>query len=655
MNLPFDPSFITDDVILSRGAAHQLMLTEPEQLQFLRDVSSHDLQAAPGCGKTTLIGLKLCLMASGWKSDVAGVCVLSHTNVAKDQIIELLRKDAHGRRFLAYPHFIGTIQGFVDTYLAKPALLSQGNDVRAIDDMFYALATRRELRNNTYKELRTLCSAGSRRTDIAPIVQTAHYVWEDDSLKIYGIHNNKRTPFPFGPGARSTQQYVALKNSVSNNGIYMYADMYAIARQHLHANPQLNAALRMRFPFMLIDEMQDTSLDQEAFVNGIFNGRDCVVQRVGDVNQRIYSDHGGGEPDPAQFPKIDHSVLPRSMRFGSPIASAASPLTMSSPQVIVGNDRREANMPRLLLFEQDSIDKVLPRFAEEVVSVVPTDEIALYPVKAVGAKRSGNANQFPKRIQCYWPDFNPEPSKAKRSNTFIESVTAVQIKQSLSWKERSDVLLDACCELLIHWNITINGLRPTPSRLRAKLTEMDHSHFLNVRTSILKLNNVDLQDEGIWDDAMVGLCDSLKLALDLPDRPALAVKYCEYGEMPPPTNAAIAKCEKANIVVNGETVSIDIATIHAVKGETHSATILLECFHEVYDLKEVLPIMVNRHDVNRVRNTKSIVPAARRIFVGMTRPRNLVAFAVLKSHIEDYLDDFSDAGWVIIDLTVMNQ
>jgi superfamily I DNA/RNA helicase len=123
--------------------------------------------------------------------------------------------------------------------------------------------------------------------------------------------------------------------------------------------------------------------------------------------------------------------------------------------------------------------------------------------------------------------------------------------------------------------------------------------------------------------------------------------------MPPPTNDGIAKCEKANIAVNDQLVSIDIATIHAVKGETHSATILLECFDDVHDLKEVLPIIVNRHDANRLRRTKSIEPAVRRTFVGMTRPRCLVAFAVRKSHIEDYLGDFTDAGWKIIDLTEM--
>ena len=45
---------------------------------------------------------------------------------------------AVGARLLAYPHFIGTIHGFVDRFLALPALRSLGLTVDVIDDDIFA-------------------------------------------------------------------------------------------------------------------------------------------------------------------------------------------------------------------------------------------------------------------------------------------------------------------------------------------------------------------------------------------------------------------------------------------------------------------------------------------------------------------------------------
>ncbi|GAA3212385.1 hypothetical protein GCM10020256_11750 [Streptomyces thermocoprophilus] len=85
---------------------------DAEQWDFLQSETTQDLQAAPGSGKTTLIGLKLALMADAWTSVTRGVCVLSHTNTAKNEITDRVASLAAGRSLLRYPHFIGTIQSF---------------------------------------------------------------------------------------------------------------------------------------------------------------------------------------------------------------------------------------------------------------------------------------------------------------------------------------------------------------------------------------------------------------------------------------------------------------------------------------------------------------------------------------------------------------
>src|SRR5580700_4413455 len=64
-----------------------------------------DIQACPGSGKTTLVGLKLLLLLKQWHEPYCGICVLTHSNVAKNEIIARLRLHPAGDRLLSYPHF----------------------------------------------------------------------------------------------------------------------------------------------------------------------------------------------------------------------------------------------------------------------------------------------------------------------------------------------------------------------------------------------------------------------------------------------------------------------------------------------------------------------------------------------------------------------
>ncbi|WNI33397.1 UvrD-helicase domain-containing protein [Streptomyces sp. ITFR-6] len=89
--------FIKDKV---EALAQQLGLELPhqEQWDFIQSAESLDLQAAPGSGKTSLIGLKLALLSQGWTSPTRGICVLSHTNTAKDEITNRLTASPPHRR-----------------------------------------------------------------------------------------------------------------------------------------------------------------------------------------------------------------------------------------------------------------------------------------------------------------------------------------------------------------------------------------------------------------------------------------------------------------------------------------------------------------------------------------------------------------------------
>src|ERR1039457_6692378 len=138
------------------------------RLGVIRSLDSLDVEACPGSGKTTLVVAKLAILARHWAERRRGICVLSHTNVARREIEARLGSTPEGKRLLSYPHFVGTIHGFVNEFLALPWLRSKHYPIRVIDDdiclqkRWHKLSwkTRSALQNNRYDEqiLRIACT-----------------------------------------------------------------------------------------------------------------------------------------------------------------------------------------------------------------------------------------------------------------------------------------------------------------------------------------------------------------------------------------------------------------------------------------------------------------------------------------------------------------
>jgi hypothetical protein len=649
MILPIDPDCLSVEAIQHKASALGLTITDAEQINFLQRTDTFDLQAAPGCGKTTLTGLKLCLIASGWQSLTQGVCVLSHTNVAKKQIMDILARDTDGSRFLTYPHFIGTIQTFVDTFLAFPHLRSDGIEIRIIDPDIYARVALKELNLGPYPNLKTL---STRRPSIQPLVSTARYFWRDGALTVAGTVNQKLSQFPFGVTAPSTQEFIALKEKLKNRGIFGYEDMYGFAFKYLETSSHTTSAIRLRFPFVLIDEMQDTDNVQDSLLTRLFGSGKSALQRIGDVNQRIYSGSDHSEEGSSTFPIAGCDSLPKSKRFGTGIAKLASKLTCTSPQVLQGDSERTDIPPTLILFEPKSVSMVLSTFAKLAYLQLDSSQRSTLSIKAVCARKSSNADEFPTHLTTYWPEYRPSAVRPGRTTRLIAAVQKVKLGRSVAWHEHFQVLMESCCDILTQWGWKIDERRPRPHSLRNFLLKANASESLPVRRALLGLQGIDLVDQPAWEAAVQQLLSALAMVCGLEEPPEKVLKYCEHCSdlILAPGDAKV--CTSAEFEIEGEKLTVELDTIHASKGETHAATLVLESFNSTYDLKEVLPILIGKENRQRVSKTKAVQAAIRTTFVGMTRPKHMICFAVRKSHIEAHLAEFERQGWVIHDLTV---
>lgn len=80
------PAITPNDLAELKSLAPGLDFTDAERQAVLLATGTWDINAAPGSGKTTVLAAKLLLHARKWPYDQRGICVLSHTTVARDEI-----------------------------------------------------------------------------------------------------------------------------------------------------------------------------------------------------------------------------------------------------------------------------------------------------------------------------------------------------------------------------------------------------------------------------------------------------------------------------------------------------------------------------------------------------------------------------------------
>ncbi|WP_030824430.1 hypothetical protein [Streptomyces hygroscopicus] len=91
--------------------------------------------------------------------------------------------------------------------------------------------------------------------------------------------------------------------------------------------------------------------------------------------------------------------------------------------------------------------------------------------------------------------------------------------------------------------------------------------------------------------------------------------------------------------------------IQSAKGETHAATLILECLErsgKKYDVHEVLGLLSRQQDASKALVT--VQRAAQLVFVGATRPTHLLAFAAHRTRAAPHIEAMIARGWSVHDI-----
>ncbi|WP_340117891.1 UvrD-helicase domain-containing protein [Pelagibius sp. 7325] len=643
--MAFDPPDITDEAVLRVCRILRLPETafsgpngQDPRLAVLKSLAARDIEACPGSGKTTLLVAKLAILAGLWTAPRNGLCVLSHTNVARREIEQRLGNTAEGQRLLSYPHFIGTIHGFVNEFLAIPWLRSNGYPIEMIDDDValrrrwrkLSHATRRGLENNRYDE------------GILRIQDAA-----------FGVGDMRWGRGALGRDTPTYRALVAACRQSAEEGYFCHNEMFVWAHDLIDKAPEVTAFLRARFPFLFIDEIQDNSEQQSRLLHRVFaEGDDSVLrQRYGDANQAIYqniSQSDGAATDP--FPAADiRADIPNSFRFGQEIADFADPLALA-PQGLRGNRRVNAEgesdtagKHAIFLFDDDSMARVLETYAAYLVEVFSERERQDGMFTAVGAvHRPGGDNNLPRNVGHYWPAYDPVISRSDpQPQTFIQYVTAGRRLAEMTGETHA--LVEKIAEAVIRLaRLMAPGFSPgTRKRKHRYVLELmeDKPAAKSAYLELVRVMAVERQalTEAAWTADWRPQADHIAHEITGVGANEQAVAdFLAWGDAAGGGAGQGQESRSDNIFrypPDEPAVAVRVGSIHAVKGETHTATLVLETFYYAHHLKTLKPWLLGDRRGGGGANS-ALQSRLKLHYVAMTRPARLLCLALREDSLE---------------------
>lgn len=625
------------------------------RLAVLTSTETLDVEACPGSGKTTLLVAKLAILANKWSHHRRGICVLSHTNAARDEIEKKLSSCSAGGALLRYPHFVGTIHSFVNEFLAVPWLRSKGNPVKVINDEIAVNVRWSKLRHAT----RIGLEANRHSKAVLRYIDTEFGVgalsWGKGSL---------------GTDTDTYRYIVCACRQASEDGFLCHDEMFVWAEQLINSYPQFLEAIRVRFPLVFIDEVQDNSELQSAFLHRLFRAGQSPAtrQRFGDSNQAIYQYAGqsGAKTDP--FPGSLKTDLPHSFRFNQGIADLANPLAVV-PQGLVGRGPPQGKVTvkdrpnGLFLFDDQTILSVLPEYAKYLLNAFSAAELAagLYTAVA-GVHKSDQTNKTPRFLGHYAPSYDPHIGRNDPSpETFIQYVLSGR-REIARHVDVYPIVSKIGAAILRLAQIAGADLsfahRKSSHRYVLELLEGK----TEVHQSYLSLVDRLIHDGGevtaaYWNDECKA-CISV-VAAAIADKPATSsecTKFLEWVTPPSETAATQVPATRDNVYrYPPETpmVNIRLGSIHSVKGETHTATLVLESFFYKHHLQELKPWLLGTKTGGTAQ--ERMLGRLKLHYVAMTRPSHLLCLAMRRDSFDDAeIATLVARGWYIIDCTQAN-
>ncbi len=694
-------AFATDEEI---KMAHEVLLKgkdpfDETRVDIIKNDNSCYVQACPGSGKTTALLAKLIILANKLPlADGKGVCVLTHTNVAIDEIKSKIGPKAD--ILFRYPNFFGTIQTFLHKYVAAAALhYFYGSKIQYVDNdiamavllkKYIKLDWKNKLKGFIYCQIQSrehiatddeikswggvdamiaakvIKKKGSRSkkylfqlkdydfanvaTDIQKIIRLKKNSIIDKeerelilSTKIDWLNNKVIiNQHIINFVSESGNEFVKIKEEMFKEGILSFEDAYDLAFRYIREKGlDFSSFSNNRFKYLFLDEVQDCDKQQVELMNSLFADDKVVVQRFGDYCQAVYEEEGSDASDNAELRDENVLYIHNSNRFGEKIARPLRSLCMEDNHLLGGNEDVYSVKPVIITYEDPLT--VLPKYAEllRTITIPELDNISVLnlankeksedPLHRVNIKACGwvgkkGANEQKRYIESYYPSFEKKNAKTRMVAESFDDFLYKNLQGTV--KDCASSIIQGVIEFLNLCDVNNDDKRYTRTSMLDYLTSIDAKQvFLSKVMSwamLVAIRNNAEDRQHLKDDIYQYLSSTF---LPLFDKNEVSVAANTFFNAVADGNQGGQNLEHGNIYKEDD-IEIEVATVHAVKGETHAATLYLETFFNKYYESERLKEQFK--GIAYMGTDDDTLKSLRVVYVGMSRPRYLLCVAIQK-------------------------
>lgn len=327
----------------------QVIKLRPGQQRILRYREGRmGVSAVPGSGKTwTLSYLAAKLIQSGAIDPDQEILVVTLVNAAVDNFSNRISSQLQAENLLpGFGYRVRTLHGLAnDIVHERPDLAGLGTHFQILDDVEAARIKKRIARDwldthndffepyleyEAYQKEKIYENNFNLPAMVESIANAFIRFAKDRQLTPDGLRQLLgKTQIALPLVEMGTEIYTHYQEALNYRGSVDFDDLIRLALRCLNADASLVRLLRSRWPYVLEDEAQDSSLLQQEILS-LLTGPDGNWVRVGDPNQAIYETFTTASPqyllDFLEKPDVEERSLPESGRSTLSIIDLANAL-----------------------------------------------------------------------------------------------------------------------------------------------------------------------------------------------------------------------------------------------------------------------------------------------------------------------------------------
>ena len=586
--------------------------------------SSFQVQACPWSWKTTLLVAKLMFLAQTIDFSKESICVLTHTNVAIDEIKKKIKKcnipwyenfinNLH--KIFEYPNFVWTIQSFLDKYLWIPWYTRE------------------------YKK-------------------KPNFIWDEFIDKFNWIHYNVIEKKLETKDNKLNQllentKIIYFKNQIQIQNFWKlsYKEIDYFSLKYLQDSKIIKLLIQKRFKYIFLDEIQDTHSLHTKILNWLYdNWENNIIQWFWDYNQEIFNEWIDWWKFTIFWNK-EAKKIDNSLRLSSIIAENVKNICIE-PQKLIWIEWR--NIPiYFIIFNKNEPEKVIGKYIKIIekhkkdFEWIEKDDLIFKAIwwnwkeddEKTKKKKEKDGKREKLYIWRYWKNYNNWKITKTKNNLF-------SYFQKVEEKEYKNKWFSIYKDNFIKWI-----LHSFNQNKDYQIKTSDNKYFSKTKfLEYLKENNLYLDFQNNiyifakqienktldWEKVR-----SYILNLEINSKKIKDDNFLKNKIFWTPDE--INNLSKDNLYSeNG--YKIQFSTIAKAKGETHTWTLVLDTDYSSENTSRILRFWKDKKEYTKWWD---IAKSLRNYYVAITRATHLLCISICEDNLKKYkIDDFLEKGVV---------